>query len=84
MKAYAYAKVNLGLQIRHRDANGYHPLRGVFQSIDWRDDIRVDDADDDAMEVPGGEHPKTRPISHGEPFRLPGVPAEVPVPHVSF
>jgi 4-diphosphocytidyl-2-C-methyl-D-erythritol kinase len=58
VKAYAYAKVNLGLQIRHRDANGYHPLRGIFQSIDWRDDITVDDAADDAMEVPGGGAPE--------------------------
>lgn len=58
MKAFAYAKVNLGLQIRQRDANGYHPLRGVFQTIDWRDDIAIEDADEDAMEVPGGGAPE--------------------------
>ncbi|MEA3511310.1 MAG: 4-(cytidine 5'-diphospho)-2-C-methyl-D-erythritol kinase, partial [Actinomycetota bacterium] len=57
MKAKAYAKVNLGLQIRRRDTDGYHPLRGVFQTIDWNDDITVEDADEDAMEVPGGGAP---------------------------
>jgi len=58
VKASAYAKVNLGLQIRQRDANGFHPLRGVFQTIDWRDDITIEDADEDAMEVPGGGAPE--------------------------
>ena len=57
MKANAYAKVNLGLHIRSRDADGYHPLRGVFQTMDWCDDITVDDADEDAMEVLGGGAP---------------------------
>ena len=58
MRARAYAKINLGLQIRPRDADGYHPLRGIFQTIDWRDDITVEDADTDAMEVPGGGAPE--------------------------
>ncbi|MFV9672521.1 MAG: 4-(cytidine 5'-diphospho)-2-C-methyl-D-erythritol kinase [Acidimicrobiia bacterium] len=58
MRAHAFAKINLGLQIRPRDADGYHPLRGIFQTIDWRDDITVEDADTDAMEVPGGGAPE--------------------------
>jgi len=58
MRARAYAKVNLGLQIRERDADGYHPLRGVFQTIDWCDDLTVEDADEDAVEVPGGGAPE--------------------------
>ncbi len=58
MRAAAYAKVNLGLRIRSRDADGYHPRRGVFQTIDWRDDITVEDADEDGMEVPGGGAPE--------------------------
>ena len=57
MKAKAYAKVNLGLQIRERDTDGYHTLRGVFQTIDWHDDITIEDADEDAMEVPEGGAP---------------------------
>lgn len=58
MRARAYAKVNLGLRIRSRDADGYHPLRGVFQTIDWRDDITIEDAHEDAMQVPGGGAPE--------------------------
>lgn len=58
MKARAYAKVNLGLQIRQRDTSGFHSLRGVFQTIDWRDDITIDDAEEDAVEVPGGGAPE--------------------------
>jgi 4-diphosphocytidyl-2-C-methyl-D-erythritol kinase len=57
VRAGAYAKVNLGLQIRHRDTDGFHPLRGVFQTIDWRDDLTMEDADVDAMEVPDGGAP---------------------------
>ncbi|MEA3502915.1 MAG: 4-(cytidine 5'-diphospho)-2-C-methyl-D-erythritol kinase [Actinomycetota bacterium] len=57
MRAAAYAKVNLGLRIRSRDTDGYHPLRGVFQTIDWRDDITMEDADEDSIEVPGGGAP---------------------------
>lgn len=58
MRARAYAKINLGLQIRPRDSDGYHRLRGIFQTIDWRDDVTVEDADTDAMEVPGGGAPE--------------------------
>lgn len=58
MRARAYAKINLGLQIRPRDTDGYHPLRGIFQTIDWCDDVTVEDADTDAMEVPGGGAPE--------------------------
>ena len=57
MKANAYAKVNLGLQVRFRDTDGFHPLRGVFQNVDWCDDITVEDADEDSMVVPGGGAP---------------------------
>lgn len=58
MRAAAYAKINLGLQIRSRDADGYHPLRGVFQTIDLRDEVTVEDADEDTIVVPGGGAPE--------------------------
>lgn len=58
MNASAYAKVNLGLQVRQRDASGFHLLRGLFQTIDWRDDVTVEDAHQDAMEVPDGGAPE--------------------------
>ena len=57
MKANACAKVNLGLQVRSRDVDGLHPLRGVFQNVDWCDGIIVEDADEDSMVVPGGGAP---------------------------
>jgi 4-diphosphocytidyl-2C-methyl-D-erythritol kinase len=57
VRASAHAKVNLGLQIRSRGIDGYHLLRGVFQTIDWCDDITVEDADEDRIEVPGGGAP---------------------------
>lgn len=60
MRARAYAKVNLGLQVRSVGADGYHPLRGLFQSVDWSDEIVVEDADADAIEVPGGGAPADR------------------------
>jgi len=58
MKARAYAKVNLGLHVRSRDADGIHPLRGLFQTIDWHDEITLEDADTDSIEVPGGGAPE--------------------------
>lgn len=57
MRAFAYAKVNLGLRVRSVGADGYHPLRGLFQSVDWCDEIVVEDAESDAIEVPGGRAP---------------------------
>ena len=57
MRARAYAKVNLGLRVMTRDAAGLHPLRGLFQTVDWHDDVVLDDADEDRIEVPGGGAP---------------------------
>ena len=57
MKANAYAKVNLGLHVRSPDPDGIHPLRGLFQTIDWFDEITVEDAEEDSIEVPDGGAP---------------------------
>ena len=57
MKANAYAKVNLGLHVRSPDPDGIHPLRGLFQTVDWFDEITVEDAEEDAIEVPDGGAP---------------------------
>lgn len=54
MTVLGYAKVNLSLQVRARDASGYHPLRSLVQSIGWADRVRLDSADDeDAFTVDG-------------------------------
>ncbi len=57
MRAKAYAKVNLSLRVRSLDADGFHPLRGLFQTVDWYDEIMVEDAADDSIAVPGGGAP---------------------------
>ena len=58
MRARAFAKVNLSLHVRSLNADGYHPLRGLFQSVDWYDRIIVEDAETDSIEVPGGGAPE--------------------------
>ena len=58
MKASAYAKVNLGLHVRSPGPDGIHPLRGLFQTVDWRDEITVEDAEEDSIEVPDGGAPE--------------------------
>ncbi len=60
MKAKAFAKVNLGLHVKGRGADGFHPLRSLFQTIDWYDEVTVEDADEDGVEVPGGGAPADR------------------------
>jgi 4-diphosphocytidyl-2-C-methyl-D-erythritol kinase len=59
-RAIANAKVNLALHVQPRRADGYHPLHGLFQSIDWSDEIRIETADEDTLDVdgdaPAGEH----------------------------
>ena len=57
MRARAFAKVNLSLRVRSIDADGVHPLRGLFQNIDWYDRIIVEDAEEDLIEVPDGGAP---------------------------
>ncbi|MEN8112758.1 MAG: 4-(cytidine 5'-diphospho)-2-C-methyl-D-erythritol kinase [Actinomycetota bacterium] len=58
MRAKAYAKVNLGLHVMARDANGFHPLRGVFQTVDWHDEVALENAEKDRVEVPDGGAPE--------------------------
>ncbi|GMQ93724.1 MAG: 4-(cytidine 5'-diphospho)-2-C-methyl-D-erythritol kinase [Acidimicrobiia bacterium] len=58
MKAVAYAKVNLALAVYRRSADGYHPLRGIFQSVSLSDDVVVTPASEDSVTVTGGEAPK--------------------------
>ena len=57
MRARAFAKVNLSLQVRSLDADGFHPLHGLFQTVDWYDRIVVEDAETDSIEVPDGGAP---------------------------
>lgn len=58
MRARAYAKVNLALAVYPRSADGYHPLRGIFQSVSLADDVRIEPASDDTITIEGGEAPE--------------------------
>lgn len=57
MRAVANAKVNLGLRLKAPRSDGYHPIRGVFQSIDWSDEVGLADAERDEVVVTGGHAP---------------------------
>lgn len=59
--ATANAKVNLGLHVVRLDADGFHQLAGLFQSIGWSDRVAMDTGADgitgwDGGEVPDGAH----------------------------
>ena len=57
MRARAYAKVNLGLQVAGPGPDGFHPLRGLFQSVTWADEVVLEPADEDAITVGSGGAP---------------------------
>lgn len=45
MRARAYAKINLGLEVLFRREDGYHELRTIFQTIDLYDRLSFQSAD---------------------------------------
>lgn len=47
----AFAKLNLSLLVRPRDASGLHPIHSLAQSIDWADEVTLADAEEDALQV---------------------------------
>jgi 4-diphosphocytidyl-2-C-methyl-D-erythritol kinase len=53
----APAKVNLSVRVGSPRADGYHPLESLVQTIDWTDELRFSDADDDILEVGGADLP---------------------------
>jgi len=54
----AFAKLNLSLRVSSAGADGYHPVRGLFQSISLADVVTVVDADQDSIVVSGGWAPE--------------------------
>ena len=48
VKEKAYAKINLGLDIKGRREDGYHILRMVMQSLKLHDDITVTELEKEA------------------------------------
>ncbi len=57
MRALAHAKVNLALAVYPPTADGYHPLRGIFQSVSLSDTITITSASSDVIEVSNDEAP---------------------------
>lgn len=49
--AIANAKINLALRVQPPRDDGYHPIRGVFQSVDWSDEVTLADAERDRVVV---------------------------------
>jgi 4-diphosphocytidyl-2-C-methyl-D-erythritol kinase len=57
MSALAYAKVNLALAVYPAAADGYHPLRGIYQSVSLADTVTISPASDDEINVSNDEAP---------------------------
>jgi 4-diphosphocytidyl-2-C-methyl-D-erythritol kinase len=57
VKALAFAKVNLALAVYPRSADGFHPLRGIFQSVSLKDDVSIEPASEDSIAIEGGDAP---------------------------
>ena len=57
MKANGYAKVNLTLAVYSPSADGYHPLRGIFQSVSLADTVEISPANEDSIVVSNDEAP---------------------------
>jgi len=55
VRARAFAKVNFALRVSTVGRDGYHPLRGIFQTVTWFDEVEVSSADRDGVDVSG--HP---------------------------
>lgn len=53
----AFAKVNLSLVVNTPSADGYHPLRGLFQSVSLADTIEIGPSEADRITVSNDEAP---------------------------
>ena len=57
MRAQAYAKINIALAVHSVTADGFHPLRGLFQSVSLFDMIEIVPAATDSVIVSNDEAP---------------------------
>jgi 4-diphosphocytidyl-2-C-methyl-D-erythritol kinase len=53
LAAEAFAKVNLGLVVGSRAADGYHPITSLAQSVSWSDHLELHVAEDDDFTAEG-------------------------------
>jgi 4-diphosphocytidyl-2-C-methyl-D-erythritol kinase len=45
----AHAKVNFGLRVGSPRPDGYHPIHGLFQSVQWSDQVALAQSDEDTI-----------------------------------
>lgn len=57
MKAAAYAKINIALAVFPASADGFHPVRGIFQSVSLADTVDLSLASEDRISVSNLETP---------------------------
>lgn len=57
MKADAFAKINIALAVFPASADGFHPLRGIFQSVSLADTVDLSLAREDHLSVSNLESP---------------------------
>jgi 4-diphosphocytidyl-2C-methyl-D-erythritol kinase len=55
IRGTAFAKVNLGLRIGRRREDGFHPIDGIFQSIDLADSLTLEPGDTDRISTSRGK-----------------------------
>ena len=53
----APAKVNLTLMVGSAATGGLHPIQSLMQTLDWGDLLRVDEGEEDQLEVDGADLP---------------------------
>ncbi|MCF0197968.1 MAG: 4-(cytidine 5'-diphospho)-2-C-methyl-D-erythritol kinase [Bacteroidaceae bacterium] len=53
MQSYPCAKINIGLHVVERRPDGYHNLETIFYPIPLRDELTVERAEEDSLEVTG-------------------------------
>jgi 4-diphosphocytidyl-2-C-methyl-D-erythritol kinase len=56
VKARAYAKVNLGLEVLRKRADGYHELRTIYQTVDLYDRLSFESTEGDVELVVNDPH----------------------------
>ena len=51
----APAKVNLSLHVEPPEADGYHPIQSLVQTIEWCDRLVVEESEEDELRVAGAD-----------------------------
>lgn len=54
IRGTAYAKINLGLRVGGLREDGFHPVSGIFQSIDLSDSLTLDSGEADSILTSAG------------------------------